>query len=52
MKFSKAAFIGSGVIGHGISQFLAQRGIQVNLVDTEDTILELAKGGSATISPI
>jgi 3-hydroxybutyryl-CoA dehydrogenase len=44
MKISKAVVIGSGVMGHGICQILAQHGINVSLVDTDDKILERAKG--------
>ncbi len=44
MQISKAVVIGSGVMGHGICQLLAQRGIQVSLVDTDDKILKRAKG--------
>ncbi len=43
-QISKAVVIGSGVMGHGICQLLAEHGINVSLVDTDDAILERAKG--------
>lgn len=43
-QISKAVVIGSGVMGHGISQALAQNNIMVSLVDTADDILLRAKG--------
>jgi len=43
MKINKAVVIGSGIMGHGISQLLAAHDINVSLVDINDQILEKAK---------
>lgn len=42
-KIKKAAVIGSGAMGHGITQLLAMNGIQVSMVDINDDILAKAK---------
>jgi enoyl-CoA hydratase/3-hydroxyacyl-CoA dehydrogenase len=42
-KIKKAAVIGSGAMGHGITQLLAMNGIQVAMVDINDEILAKAK---------
>lgn len=39
----KAAVIGSGAMGHGITQLLATNGYQVTMVDINDEILQKAK---------
>jgi 3-hydroxybutyryl-CoA dehydrogenase len=44
VKIAKAAVVGSGVMGHGVCQLLAQKGIQVNLVDISQEFLDRAKG--------
>ena len=44
IEISKAVVIGSGVMGHGVCQLLAQHGICVSLVDIDDTALDRAKG--------
>ena len=44
IEISKAVVIGSGVMGHGVCQLLAQHGITVSLVDIDDTALDRAKG--------
>lgn len=44
IQISKAVVIGAGVMGHGICQLLAQHGIKVSLVDTDENILRRAKG--------
>lgn len=40
----KAVVIGAGIMGHGIAQLLAMNGIQVVLVDQNDTCLSRARG--------
>jgi len=42
-KLKKAAVIGSGAMGHGITQLLAMNGVQVTMVDINDEILQKAK---------
>jgi len=42
-KIKKAAVIGSGAMGHGITQLLAMNGIEVTMVDINDEILAKAK---------
>jgi enoyl-CoA hydratase/3-hydroxyacyl-CoA dehydrogenase len=42
-KIRKAAVIGSGAMGHGITQLLAMNGIEVTMVDINDEILAKAK---------
>ena len=37
---SKAAVIGSGIMGYGISQLMASQGIRVSLVDTSQPVLD------------
>ena len=39
-EVKKAAVIGAGTMGNGIAQVLAQAGIEVNMVDTDDKYLE------------
>lgn len=43
-QIRKAVVIGSGVMGHGITQVFAQHDIMVRLVDTAEDILLRAKG--------
>jgi enoyl-CoA hydratase/3-hydroxyacyl-CoA dehydrogenase len=42
-KIGKAAVIGSGAMGHGITQLLAMSGLEVTMVDINDEILQKAK---------
>jgi len=42
-KFQKATVVGSGAMGHGITQLLAMNGIEVTMVDINDEILAKAK---------
>lgn len=42
-KTGKAAVIGSGAMGHGITQLLAMSGLEVTMVDINDEILQKAK---------
>lgn len=42
-KTRKAAVIGSGAMGHGITELLAMNGYEVNMVDINDEILQKAK---------
>jgi enoyl-CoA hydratase/3-hydroxyacyl-CoA dehydrogenase len=42
-KVGKAAVIGSGAMGHGITQLLAMSGLEVTMVDINDEILQKAK---------
>jgi enoyl-CoA hydratase/3-hydroxyacyl-CoA dehydrogenase len=42
-RIKKAAVIGSGSMGHGITQLLAMNGCEVTMVDINDEILEKAK---------
>ena len=42
-KIKKAAVIGSGAMGHGITQLLVMNGIEVTMVDINDEILAKAK---------
>jgi enoyl-CoA hydratase/3-hydroxyacyl-CoA dehydrogenase len=42
-KVKKAAVIGAGAMGHGITQLLATNGIQVTMVDVNEEILKKAK---------
>ena len=42
-NFKKAAVIGSGAMGHGITQLLATNGYHVTMVDINDEILQKAK---------
>jgi 3-hydroxyacyl-CoA dehydrogenase len=44
MRIDKAVVIGAGVMGHGLCQLFAQKGINVSLVDISDEILKQAKG--------
>jgi enoyl-CoA hydratase/3-hydroxyacyl-CoA dehydrogenase len=39
-KLKKAAVIGSGAMGHGITQLLAMSGIEVTMVDISDELLQ------------
>ena len=41
-KMRKAAVIGSGTMGHGITQLLAMSGLQVTMVDISDDLLQKA----------
>ncbi|MCS7124642.1 MAG: 3-hydroxyacyl-CoA dehydrogenase [Candidatus Bathyarchaeota archaeon] len=41
-KLKKAAVIGSGVMGHGITQLLATSGLEVAMVDISDELLQKA----------
>jgi 3-hydroxyacyl-CoA dehydrogenase len=42
-KYVKTAVVvGAGVMGHSIAQVFAQHGIEVGLVDTNDTLLDRA----------
>ena len=43
-KLTKATVIGSGIMGHGISQLLGFHDIKVRLVDINEAILEKAQG--------
>lgn len=43
MGIKKVAVIGSGIMGHGISQVVATAGIEVSLNDISDQVLEKAK---------
>jgi 3-hydroxybutyryl-CoA dehydrogenase len=43
MTIASIAVIGSGIMGHGISQVVATAGVPVNLYDISDAILEKAK---------
>jgi len=42
-KTKKAAVIGSGAMGHGITELLAMNGYEVTMVDINDQILQKAK---------
>jgi enoyl-CoA hydratase/3-hydroxyacyl-CoA dehydrogenase len=42
-KIEKAAVIGSGAMGHGITELLAMNGYEVTMVDINDQILQKAK---------
>jgi len=42
-KIEKAAIIGSGAMGHGITELLAMNGYEVTMVDINDQILQKAK---------
>ena len=42
-EIKKAAVVGSGVMGHGITQLLAMNGYEVTMVDIDDEILAKAK---------
>lgn len=42
-KIRRVAVIGSGVMGHGITQLLAMSGLEVAMVDINDEILQKAK---------
>jgi len=42
-KIGKAAVIGSGAMGHGITQLLAMSGLEATMVDINDEILQKAK---------
>ena len=42
-RISKAAVIGSGIMGHGICQLMAAHGIRVSLVDTGEPVLDKAR---------
>ena len=42
-KIKKAAVVGSGAMGHGITQLLAMNGYEVTMVDINDEILAKAK---------
>lgn len=44
MDIKVVGVVGSGVIGQGVAQNLAQRGFQVTLIDISQKILEHAKG--------
>ncbi len=39
---NKIAVIGAGIMGHGIAQLFSMHGYQVNLVDTNGSILKEA----------
>ena len=39
-EITKAAVIGAGTMGSGIAMVLAQAGIEVNIVDTEQKYLD------------
>ncbi len=43
-QIEKALVVGSGVMGHGICQLMAQKGIKVSLVDIKDELLQQARG--------
>jgi len=43
-QINKAVIIGSGVMGHGVCQLLAQHDVSVSLVDIDDIALNRAKG--------
>jgi 3-hydroxyacyl-CoA dehydrogenase len=53
-EVKKVAIIGAGVMGHSIAQVFAQAGIEVNLVDLQEEILEhalqLVKGNLRTLA--
>jgi enoyl-CoA hydratase/3-hydroxyacyl-CoA dehydrogenase len=42
-SIKKAAVVGAGAMGHGITQLLAMNGIQVTMIDINDEILQKAK---------
>ncbi len=42
-KMKKAAVIGAGAMGHGITQILAMNGVHVNMIDIDDEMLQKAK---------
>ncbi len=42
-RLKKAAVVGAGAMGHGITQLLATNGIEVTMVDINDEILNKAK---------
>ncbi len=42
-KFRRATVVGSGAMGHGITQLLAMNGVEVAMVDINDEILAKAK---------
>lgn len=42
-KIEKAAVIGSGAMGHGITELLAMNGYEITMVDINDQILQKAK---------
>jgi len=42
-RIKKAAVIGSGAMGHGITELLAMNGFEVTMVDINDEILQKAK---------
>jgi len=42
-KTKKAAVIGSGGMGHGITELLAMDGYEITMVDINDQILQKAK---------
>jgi 3-hydroxyacyl-CoA dehydrogenase len=42
-KIEKAVVIGSGAMGHGITQLLAMNGCEVTMVGINDEILQKAK---------
>jgi len=53
-EVKRVAIIGAGVMGHSIAQVFAQAGIEVNLVDLQEEILEhavrLVKGNLRTLA--
>jgi 3-hydroxyacyl-CoA dehydrogenase len=44
VQIDKAVVVGSGIMGHGICQLMAQKGIEVSLVDVSEELLEQARG--------
>ena len=53
-EVKKVAIIGAGIMGHSIAQVFAQAGIEVNLVDLQEEILEhalqMVKGNLRTLA--
>lgn len=43
-KIRKVVVAGAGIMGHGVAQLMAQRGLTVNLVDKNEGLLRKAKG--------
>ena len=44
VMLEKAVVVGSGVMGHGVCQLMAQKGVKVSLVDINEDVLAQAKG--------
>ena len=40
MEIKKVCVVGAGTMGHGIAQVFAQKGYEVNLLDTEEERLK------------